>query len=166
MKFNLPIKSAFCHLLLWAVCVLMLPGCNKLSEEYTYRFTMEHIGNYRVQLEVAPDSTFKIEQHNYFFDRYAGTKHPIFCEGKLTPQAFNDFRRLIKINEIRRMNNAYGFEDDTSEREMILVIEIEQGGVSTFVTINLFEQASLSANIRQLIKYTGDFISAEIKKTT
>lgn len=143
---------------------LLTLGCDNPNNTYfTYGFSMENVNNFKIELELKPDSTYKILKNNYFFDRFEGTQRPLNKSGKLSESEFNLFKNLINRNKIEKMKDAYGFDDQNIEREIVYIIRITRNGKSKFVSINANANVILSNDFLNLINHTTSFINNKIK---
>ena len=95
-------------------------------EEFTYTFSMESVGNYKVDFQMNPDSTFQIEQQDYFFDRYAKKSSPNIRQGTLSSEEFAKFDKLIRESDLYSMDDSYGF-DENSDNSIIYLVELKDG---------------------------------------
>ena len=95
-------------------------------EEFTYTFSMESVGNYKVDFQMNPDSTFQIEQQDYFFDRYAKKSSPNIRQGTLSSEEFAKFDKLIRESDLYSMDDSYGF-DKNSDNSIIYLVELKGG---------------------------------------
>ena len=92
-------------------------------EEFTYTFSMESVGNYKVDFQMNPDSTFQIEQQDYFFDRYAKKSSPNIRQGTLSSEEFAKFDKLIRESDLYSMEDSNGF-DEISDNSLIYLVEL------------------------------------------
>ncbi len=152
------------------ICVLFLiflTGCNgdnKLTS-YTYRYSMESINNFKVELQLNPDSTYQIGRHNYFFDKYKGETQPQYMSGVLTGIEFDTFTNLIDRSELEKMEDAYGFDHNgTVENNLMYMIELRQNETSKFVIVNPEANDPLPAKFYRLIVFTSDFINDKLNE--
>ncbi|WP_418892640.1 hypothetical protein [Limibacterium fermenti] len=151
-------------ILLFIVSLFLICGCNSYSDNlpFTYKYSIESMGNFKVNFELNSDSTYKISQFNYFFDRLEGRKRAFLKDGKLTKQEFITFQTLISASKIERLKDTYGFEDAASEREIIFMIELIRNGKSKYVSINSHTSNKFPKHFPDLIKHTNEFISEKI----
>ena len=153
--------------LLVALFILLVIGCrsNTGLKDFTYKYSMESAGNFKVEFQLNPDSTYTIAQNNYFFDRFEGTSRPVEKEGVLSQQEFEKFSELINESNIKDMNDAYGFEENkNSDNSIVYVVELIQNGKSKFVTINAGAHQDFSKAFTELIEYTNNYINANLKQ--
>ncbi len=128
---------------------------------------MESVGNFKVEFEITPDSTYKIVQNDYFFDKFEGVSRPINNEGVLTESEFDKFSELLNSSNIYEMKDSYGFSDDANADNSILyIVELAQNGKSKFVSVNADTQQDFSKGFIELIQFTNEFINANLEKDT
>lgn len=153
------------RLLLSSILFLALLGCSNKSElkEFTYRYSMESIANYKVEFQLNPDTTFHIIQNNYFFDRYDGISKPKEVNGVLSDNEFNSFVKLIEKSDIEKIKDSYGFENNTdNDNSMLYIVELNRNGKSKFVTVNLEENNGLSKEFNEMIAFTNLVINNKL----
>ncbi|MDD4415697.1 MULTISPECIES: hypothetical protein [Proteiniphilum] len=149
-----------------AIAIFMFAGCKRSNPElmdFTYKFTMESIGNYKVEFQMNSDSTYKIEQNNYFFDKYEGVSRPVVRQGNLTTEEYIELRELVSKSGINDMRESYGFEKNNNLQNSILyIIELVQNGQSKFISINANGGERFPDDFNRLIETTGDFIDYKL----
>lgn len=132
-------------------------------DDFTYTYSMENPNNFKIELQLNSDSTFKITQYNFFFDNYEGAMKPISSEGILNCEEFSTFKNLLQKSNINEMNDSYGFDDKSeAETDILYMIELKQNGISKYVTINAIEAKIFPENLSELISYTNTIISAKL----
>lgn len=132
-------------------------------EHYTYRFSMESVGNYKVEFQLNPDTTFAITQNNYFFDKFDGKNRSMEIDGILTDVEFDTFKGLISESRIHKMKDSYGFDDDENlDNSIIYIIELTQEGKSKYVVINASSNQNFSTDFTELVSYTNEFLNARL----
>lgn len=145
--------------------ILAMVGCKKNTDlkDFTYKYSMESAGNFKIEFEMNPDSTFKIIQNNYFFDRFEGTSRPIKNEDNLTKSEFEEFSRLLQNSDIYEMKDSYGFRDnENTDNSILYIVELNQNGESKFVSVNAITQQDFPKEFTELIQYTNDFINKNL----
>lgn len=151
------------------IFVVLLVGCSGKNgdyrsshlKNYTYRFSMEIVGNYKVDFQMNPDSTFQIEQQNYFFDRQAGTNTPDSKQGVLSAEEFSRLNKLVIESDIYRLDDSYGF-DESSDNSIFYTIELHQGERVKYVTINADTDHRFSDEFSELIEFTTKFMNDKL----
>lgn len=131
-------------------------------ESFVYKFSMESVGNFKVEFQLNPDTTFSIVRNNYFFDKFEGKNRPMKIDGVLNEAEFDTFEELISESNIHKLKDSYGFSDnENSDNSIIYIIELTQKGKSKFVTINSGTTHRFSDQFTELINYTSSFINKE-----
>lgn len=151
------------------IFVVLLFGCNGKGgdngsshlKNYTYRFSMENSGNYKVDFQMNPDSTFQIEQQNYFFDRQAGTNTPHSKQGVLSAEEFSRLNQLVIESDIFGLDDSYGF-DENSDNSIIYTVELHQGEKVKYVTINADTDHRFSNKFSELIAFTTKLMNDKL----
>ncbi len=160
------------NLFICFVLLIVLMGCNSNSSEnkkegtaefgeFSYKFSMESVDNYKVEFQMNPDSTYKIVQQNMFFDRFADRRNPSTREGKLTAEEFARFDKLVRESNIYSMEDAYGFDDET-ESPIMYIIELNDGDSVKYVSINPEAPQNLSWEFSDLIEFTTKFMDSKL----
>ena len=130
-------------------------------EEFTYKFSMESVGNYKVDFQMNPDSTFQIEQQDYFFDRYAKKSSPNIRQGTLSSEEFAKFDKLIRESDLYSMEDSYGF-DENSDNSIIYLVELKDGDEVKYVSINVETEHRFSNEFTELIEFTTGFMNSKL----
>ena len=160
------------NLIFYLVISFVLLGCyskknendsTRLAEmeEFTYKFSMESVGNYKVDFQLNPDSTFQIEQQNYFFDRYAKKNAPNSRQGTLSSEEFARFDKLIRESDLYSMDDSYGF-DENSDNSIIYLVELQGGDDVKYVSINVETEHRFSYEFTELIEFTTGFMNSKL----
>ncbi|HBL32866.1 MAG TPA: hypothetical protein DDZ96_03475 [Porphyromonadaceae bacterium] len=139
-------------------------GCTHSPEtnEFTYVYSMESVNNFKVEMQLNPDSTYKIGRYDYFFDKYEGKSKPAYKEGTLKADEFDAFRSLIQKSELARMKDAYGFEEGrNSDNAVIYMIQLTQGGKTKFITVKAGSTEFPEA-FNRLVKFSGNFMNEKL----
>lgn len=140
-------------------------GCNHSTgvNGVTFRYSMESIGNFKVEFQLNPDSTYQIDRHNYFFDRFEGKTRSLTKGGSLTKEEFEKFRRLITGSKPGKLNDSYGFDGDAeADVAIVYVIELIQNEKSKFISVNAAAAKQLPDNFGRLIAFTAKFVSDQL----
>lgn len=152
---------------IWVLFLIFLMGCNEDTglTNYTYRYSVESINNFKVELQLNPDSTYQIGRHNYFFDRYKGESQPKYKRGLLTGTEFDTFTNLINRSGLEKMDDSYGFDHNaTVENDLVYMIELKQSETSKFVVVNAESNDPLPEKFDRLIVFTSDFINDKLNE--
>ncbi len=158
--------SKIFNLCLFVLFLSCLIGCSHSSglKDFTYRYSMESINNFKVEFQLNPDSTYRIGRYNYFFDKYEGKAKPLIEEGKLTQEEFDIFAKLIAGSKLEKMDDSYGFDrEGDTDNNIIYVIELKRDDQSKFVSVNNNTDEHLPDGLKRLIAFTGEFISDKVE---
>ncbi len=145
---------------------LLVCGCNvsTVPKDFTYKFSMESVCNFKVEFQLNSDSSYAITRENYFFDRFEGKHSPVEKEGIATKSEFDEFRKLISGSDIPKMEDAYGFTDgENSGNAVLYMVTLTQNGKSKSVFINAGTKQHFPKKFIALIEYTNNFINAHVK---
>jgi len=154
-------------LFIYVLILMFLMGCNGDAglTNYTYRFSVESINNFKVELQLNPDSTYQIGRHNYFFDKYKGEAQPKYKRGVLTVAEFDTFSNLIDRSGFEKMDDAYGFDHNgTVENNLVYMIELKQNEKSKFVVVNAEVNDPFPEKFDRLIVFTSNFINDKLNE--
>ncbi|MGV8962276.1 MAG: hypothetical protein ACOH2V_02710 [Candidatus Saccharimonadaceae bacterium] len=133
-------------------------------DDFVYTYTMESINNYKIEFQLKSDSTFKVSQFNYFFDNYESMKKPVITEGQLNNKEFSTIKKLLQQSNLNDMKDSYGFDEtESTESDIIYLIELKQDDKSKFVTIKSKSIESFPKKFTELISYTNSIISEKHK---
>lgn len=160
------------NLFIYLVLSILLLSCNSNKyknsgtvspekEEFTYRFSMESVGNYKVDFQLNHDSTYQIEQQNYFFDRHSGTNTSTSKQGVLTFDEFSRFNNLVIGSDLYSLDDSYGFYE-FSDNSIIYIIELRVDENVKFVTINTETDHRFSEEFINLIEFTTQFMNSKL----
>lgn len=144
--------------------LLLFFGCKQEQklENFTYRYSMESTGNFKVEFQLNPDTTYEIHQTNQYFDKFDGTCRPVNKKGKLTEEEYMKLRDLIQAGKIDFMRDSYGFDENIKENSIIYNLELEKEKHRKFVTINMKTRHKFSDSFLQLIEHTNSLINNKI----
>lgn len=160
--------SKIFNLCLSVLFLFCLIGCDRSSvlKDFTYKYSMESINNFKVEFQLNPDSSYRIGRYNYFFDKYEGKSRPLVAEGKLTQEEFDMFAKLIAGSKLEKMNDSYGFNrSGDTDNSIIYMTELKQNEKSKFVSVNAGTDEHLPDGFNRLIAFTGEFISDKMEST-
>lgn len=146
-------------------CLSLLIGCSQEQKinNITYNYSMESIGNFKIELKLNPDTSYVIHRSNQYFDKFDGNYRSIEKHGKLSKNEYDKFRALIHSSKIHKMKDSYGFSDEMkTDNSIIYYLELIQNKQHKFVTINSKAEDKFSDSFVKLIEYTNDFINKEI----
>lgn len=155
------------HFSLAALIAIIFASCTSTArmDEFTYTYSMENVNNFKIVFELDSDSTFKVTQHNFFFDKFEKKEEPIVTEGKLNSTEFSNLKRLLEKSNITRMKDSYGFDDvKTTDSDILYMIELEQNGESKYISINASANTSFPSSFTELIIYTNTIITDKQKE--
>lgn len=150
----------------FCLLALLVCGCNvsTVSKDFTYKYSMESVCNFKVEFQLNSDSSYVITKENYFFDRFEGKHNPVEKEGTATKSEFETFRKLIRDSKIDKMEDAYGFnEEKNSGNSVLYMVTLTQNGKSKSVFINAGTKQPFSKKFIALIEYTNSYINAHEK---
>jgi len=149
------------------ILLLLLAGCSRSprGEQFSYSFSMESINNYRVELQLHPDSSWTATRYNYFFDRFGGAPSALERAGQLTDEEYARFSRLLEKSGLEGMDESYGFdsEEDTGNSVIYMLSLTPEGEETHYVTIRENASSRFSDGFRDLILYSGSFLNSKLE---
>ncbi len=161
-------REIFIALILLTSIAVFFTGCNSKNSnteieltDFTYSFSMENTGNFRVELVVNNDSTYNVKQQNMFFDRYAKSNNDDISEGKLTEDEFVKLKSLLENSDIYNLNDSYGF-DENSDNSTVYTINLTEGEKTKFVVINAEANQGFSKEFTDLFEYSSAIMSKKL----
>lgn len=146
--------------------VVLVYGCNVGTEltDFTYKYSMESVCNFKVEFQLNSDSSYVITRENYYFDRFEGVRRPIEKEGIATKSEFDEFRKLIRSSKIANMEDAYGLEEEENSGNSVLcTVTLTQDGKSKCIFINAGTRQHFPKKFIALIEHTNNYINAHVK---
>lgn len=153
-------STAVIFLLLFAACSRSPRG-----QRFTYTFSMESINNFRVELQLNPDSSWMVARYNYFFDRFGGSSTVLERDGKLTDREHATFVRLLKKSGIIEMKESYGFdsEEDIGSSVIYMLSLTPEGDKTHYISIRENADDRFSDAFREMILYSGSFLNNKLE---
>lgn len=97
---------------------LLSSCCGNEIKDFTFKYTAESIGSYKLVATFESDSNFRIEKYNYYMDNFERKQRPVIREGRLTGQEFEACRKQLTAACLLSWADAYGFEKDESRRSL------------------------------------------------
>ncbi len=121
---------------------------------------MESVGNYKLMVMFDSDSTFRIEEYNYYMDNFAKKRDPKIVEGKLSGEEFASLRPLLEKCDFFKMKDAYGFEDETNRDlgDIMYQVSFTSEGKEKFISIRDCDTGQFSASFVKLIVFINAFL--------
>ena len=149
------IKSLSCAILLF------MTGCREQKPiDFSFRYTMESVNNYKMILIFGSDKSYTIEEHNYFMDNHAGTYNPVVRQGTLTDSELEEIRTLLTACRFFKMKDAYGFDvpDNTTLGNIIYQIDYVADGKEKMISIRSSPLLQLPKSYSELLIYISLFL--------
>lgn len=141
---------------------LLLTNCRTtpVYETFTFDYTLESIGAYRIDVSINSNKEYKIVRNNIFLNRVQDEKPIYTYEGILSETAFKEADTKISDAGLFKMKDAYGFDDKAIEGRDDLLIQIAftADGKEKFITIRDSESNQFDKRFRDLIFYMNSFI--------
>lgn len=135
------------------------------GQQFTYTFSMESINNFRVTLQLNPDSSWMVARYNYFFDRFGGSSSVLERDGKLTDQEHAAFVKLLKKSGIEFMKESYGFDSEENIGcSVIYMLSLTpEGGKTLYINIRENAEDRFSDAFREMILYSSLFLNNKLE---
>lgn len=139
--------------------ILAVSGCGKRLDSFTFTYTMESVGNYKMTLTVGSDKAYRIEELNYFQAKHTGKLIPKITEGSLADDELDSFSRLLAATDFFSMKDNYGFDKDAPSLNIMYQISLQTGGKEKYISIRNAETGQFPVPFLQLLDYINAFIS-------
>jgi hypothetical protein len=155
-------KKIIVFILMVPLTAILLNGCRKGLEDFTFSYSMESVNNYKLICSFRSDKTYKIEEYNYFMDNHAGVRDPHILEGVLEEGEYGKVTEHLSACNFYAMKDAYGFEKeaDSALGDILYQISFTSGGKSKHISIRSSDGNRFPAPFIDLLKYISDFIKA------
>ena len=154
------------HCIIITLFAIIISSCTSKPTmgNFTYRYSMENVNNFKIEFQLNEDSTFKITQYNFFFDNFEMAKKPISTEGRLNNEEFSTFKELLQQSNLENMKDSYGYDEKTaSESDILYMIELKHADKTKYVSINASGDNTFPKEFTELIAYTNAIISDKHK---
>lgn len=157
MKTQLVLKG----LLFFLLCVICA-GCRQPPlKDFAFSYTAESVNNYKFIVTIHSDSTYQIEQFNYYMDNFEGKRRPKIRKGRLTIGQFNTLKSRLEESNLFSMDDSYGFGEGESRwstsSDIMHQVYFSIEGKEKFVTCN--NSAELPASFIRLVKFVNTLLS-------
>lgn len=143
------------------VLVLLCCGCRREWKDFTFSYTAESVGNYKLVATFRSDSTFRIEKYNYYMDNFEKKKRPDIREGRLSAFEFEACEQHLRESDLFSLQDAYGYKKDetaqASPSDIIYQVYLQTEAKEKFITYK--NSRELSPSFRQLLKWIHAFLS-------
>lgn len=147
---------------------ILLVSCKKgyKVDNFTYKISIENIGNFNSRFQLNPDRSYTIIQTNTYFDKFEGVQRPSNRNGILTEEEFLKIKNLIEAADLNNMKESYGFDNDNTDNitNIVYSIEVERPNFNKFITINIQPDQKFSTSFINLIEYTHELIDQKISE--
>ena len=154
------------RLILIIMTFILLVSCkqNYKVENFTYKFSVENIGNFNSKFQLNPDKSFDILQTNTYFDKFEGVRRPDSESGVLSEEEYIKIKELIEAADLNNMKESYGFNNDNVDNltNIVYSIEVASPNFNKFITINIQSDQKFTPEFIKLIEYTNELIDKNI----
>jgi len=108
------------------VLLFVVVGCrDHKPTDFSFRYSMESVNNYKMVLTFGSDKSYSIEEHNYFMDSHTNRYAPVVHKGTLTDVELEEFRTLLAGCRLFAMKDSYGFDDATNDALSNIIYQID-----------------------------------------
>ncbi len=162
-KHNEQMKTFFKTTFPLLLTVVLLTRCGGSEpKNFAYTYVLESTRTYRLFFSLDSEKHYVVEKQNIRFEQY----EPYRAEGTLTDEEYARFKSLLAKSKLFDMNNSYGFEKEPDQpvADMIYQIAYQADGREKFITIRHEESMRFSRHFTELLKYTNEFISNQVKE--
>ena len=148
--------------LLLLTLVLLIRCGGSEPKHFSYTYVLESTRTYRLSLSIDSERHYVVEKQNIRFEQY----EPYHAEGTLTDGEYARFNSLLAKSKLFDMNDSYGFEKEPDQpvADMIYQIACQADGREKFISIRHTETMTFSRHFTELLKYTNEFISNQVKE--
>lgn len=143
--------------------VMMLCGCLSCQtrlEDFTFTYSLESPGNYKIQVYFDDQRNYKVERYNYFMDNFARKRDPKILEGTLTDAEFEQVQAALGEAGIFDMKDSYGFEKEVSSEDMgevLTQVYLKSGGQEKYISIRDMMNEKFPRGYIRLVKFINQF---------
>ena len=121
--------------LLLLTLVLLIRCGGSEPKHFSYTYVLESTRTYRLSLSIDSERHYVVEKQNIRFEQY----EPYHAEGTLTDGEYARFKSLLAKSKLFDMNEK-------------------------FISIRHTETMTFSRHFTELLKYTNEFISNQVKE--
>lgn len=146
--------------------LLLSFGCSKKIHDFSFSYTMESVGSYKLVVSFDSNSNYKIEEYHYFFDNFENKKRPVIREGVLTEKELDEIRARLTKADLFKMDDTYGFDrNEQPDSDIIYQLFLRSGDVDKYITLQGDAAVKFPASFLQLIDYINTFLKAHKTET-
>jgi hypothetical protein len=150
-------------LLVFFLAFIML-SCYK-EKTFTFKYSIETFSNLKTTLIFnKADSTFNLEELNFYFDNIEGKKKPVYRSIKLSKEDYSLILEKIENSRLFGMKDSYGMSEvnNVSDKIILQLFYVSERR-EKYITIRLSNNNSFSKEFIDLISYCNQKIT-EIKQ--
>lgn len=141
--------------------ILLCSACRNEWKDFTFCYTAECIGHYKLVVTLRSDSTFRIEKYNYYMDNFERKQRPVLNEGRLSASEFEVYRRQLKACHLFALADTYGYEKRqaglSASTDILYQVYFQTGGKEKFILYK--NPAELPLPLRRLLKEINTFLA-------
>lgn len=146
---------------LMLLVLLLCSGCRQEWKDFTFSYTAESVGNYKLVVTFRSDSTFRIEKYNYYMDNFEKKKRPDIREGRLSASEFAACERQLRESDLFSLQDTYGYKKNETQQtpssDIICQVHLQTGAKEKFITYK--NSGELPPSFGQLLKWIHAFLS-------
>ena len=148
--------ASFCLVLL-----MCLAGCKRSLGDFTFTYSMESVGNYKLLVSFNADERFRIEEYNYLMDNLAHRRAPRIIEGDIDVKEFGELTELLRACDFFEMKDAYGFDEPASNDldDVVYQVSFASDGEQKLISIRDNKNSRYPRALVKLIGFINSFIN-------
>ncbi len=139
---------------------VFLVSCKKELKDFKFSYSIESVDNYRLMVTFNSDKTYRIEENNFYMDKFAKRQHPKITEGTMADEELTELKPLLSDCDFFQMKDSYGFEDEASDvtNGLMYQISFSSEGKEKFISIRYSENGNFSKPMARLIDFINTFL--------
>ncbi len=148
----------------WLILVVAMGlgclSCQKGLEDYTFTYSMESPGNYKIQVYFDDEGHYKVERFNYFMDNMANRQAPKILEGELTDEELARVTEVLTEADLFAMEDSYGFEEVADSKnlgDVLTQIYMKSGSQEKYISIRNMLSETFPMGYIELVNFINQF---------
>ncbi|MEG1544916.1 MAG: hypothetical protein RR382_10400 [Tannerellaceae bacterium] len=141
--------------------ILLCSSCKKELKDFSFSYTMESVGNYKLQVFFNGNGTYRIEEYNSAMGSAVPKREPIIKSGALTDEELIEVKRLISDSNLPEMKDYYGFDKESNAGMGDILYQVSFITVDNekLITICNSDNKQFTGSFVRLIGYINSFLN-------